>query len=355
MKSFFASYHISPGSAAIDSTVLVFDKNLNIGFRNADGSNAMINWLLKDVEATFDFPTQRSRLRYMGQRGGELLIAGAEAASFVKERQAEQQLSWYKKSSGREWIRNGFFFLLILGLLFLLYMLIVPWMSSKLASKVSIRTEKQLGDAVYDAMGLAAQEDSAKTYWMNNFFTVMDVPTSYHIRITVINSSMVNAFALPGGRIVVYSALLDEIDSYHELAALLSHEFTHVNNKHSTRSIFRRLGSKVFLGLLFGRFGTVTTVLVNNADNLKSLKYSRSLEKEADMDGLAILKKRNIDPNGFVDLLTHMKEAAPSNSLPEFLVSHPDIDKRIRYIKEASGETIIKEDSALKVIFGKIV
>ena len=93
---------------------------------------------------------------------------------------------------------------------------------------------------------------------------------------------------------------------------------------------------------------------MNNADNLKSLKYSRSLEKEADMDGLAILKKRNIDPDGFVDLLTHMKEAAPPGSLPEFLVSHPDINKRIRYIKEASGQATIREDTALKVIFEKL-
>ncbi len=111
------------------------------------------------------------------------------------------------------------------------------------------------------------------------------------IRITVVNDNTVNAFALPGGRIVVYSALLKEIGSYPELAALLSHEFTHVNNRHSTKSIFRNLGSKVFLGLLFGKFGSVTAVLVDHADNLKSLKYSRKLEKEADIEGLAIIGK----------------------------------------------------------------
>ena len=105
----------------------------------------------------------------------------------------------------------------------------------------------------------------------------MDVPTAYRIRITVVNDNVVNAFALPGGRIVVYTALLKQIKSYPELAALLSHEFTHINNKHSTKSIFRRLGSKVFIGLLFGRFGTVTSVLVNHADNLKSLTYSAGI------------------------------------------------------------------------------
>ncbi|NOT50828.1 MAG: M48 family metallopeptidase [Chitinophagaceae bacterium] len=354
MKSYFASYHSTPGTEAIDATVLVFDRNLNIGFRNADGSNAMINWLLKDVEVSFDFSSQSTRLHHTQGAGGELLINGNDAAAFVKERQAEQQKAWHKKSGGKEWIRNSVLLVFILGILFLLYLLIVPWLSMKLASKVSVKTEKQLGDAVYDAMGLAAQEDSAKTYWMNNFFSVMDVDTRYTIRISVVNSSTVNAFALPGGRIVVYSALLDEITSYPELAALLSHEFTHVNNKHSTKSIFRRLGSKVFLGLLFGRFGTVTSVVVNHADNLKSLKYSRSLEKEADMNGLSILKKRNIDPVGFVDLLTHLKAAAPENAMPEFLGSHPDVEKRISYIREASAGATVKVDTALKVIFEKL-
>lgn len=354
MKSYFASYHISPGTEPIASTVLVFDNNLNIGFRNTDGSNAMVNWLLKDVEVTFDFPSQRTRLRHCKTPGAELWIEGNDAATFVKSRHAEQQKPWYQKSSGREWMRNSFLFVLILGFLFLLYLMIVPWLSSKLASKVSIRTERQLGDAVYDAMGLPAQEDSAKTFILNNFFTMMDVDTKYSIRISVINSSTVNAFALPGGRIVVYSALLDQMDSYAELAALLSHEFTHINNKHSTKSIFRKLGSKVFLGLLFGRFGTVTNVLVNHADNLKSLKYSRSLEKEADLNGLSILAKRNIDPQGFIDLFTHIKETGGGNIVPEFLASHPDVDRRIGYIREAAGGIAVKEDTALKVIFEKL-
>lgn len=354
MKSYFASYYPSPGAGSIDATVLVFDKNLNIGFRNPDGSNAMVNWLLKDVEASFSFSAQQTRLRHTNNPGGELLIDGNDADVFVKAMQAEQQKAWYKKSGGREWIRNSILFLAILGLLFLLYLMIVPWLSSKLASKVSIKTEKQLGDAVYDALGMPAQEDSAKSYILNNFFHVMEVPTAYNIRITVVNSSTVNAFALPGGRIVVYSALLDEISSYPELAALLSHEFSHVNNKHSTKSIFRRLGSKVFLGLLFGKFGTVTNIVVNHADNLKSLKYSRGLEKEADLDGLKLLTKRNIDPQGFVDLFNHLKDAAPANAMPEFLGSHPDVDRRIGYIREASQGAAIKEDTTLKVIFEKL-
>ena len=157
MKSYFGTYHPSPGAEPLDATVLVFDKNLNIGFRNSDGSNAMVNWLLKDVTVGFDFPTQQTKLRHT-KLPGELFIHGKEAAAYINDRQAEQQKPWHKKSGAREWIRNSFLLLIILGVLFALYLLFVPWLSQKLASRVSVKTEKQLGDAVYNAMGVRVRD-----------------------------------------------------------------------------------------------------------------------------------------------------------------------------------------------------
>lgn len=353
MKSYFASFIPSPGAMPVDATVLVFDKNLSIGFRHADGSNAMLSWLIRETDVVHEFGRQATRLRHLNQPG-EVLIEGKDAADHIKALQAEQQKPWHQKSSGKEWIRNSVLLLGILGILFLLYLLIVPWLAEKLASKVSVKTEQQLGDAVYDAMGLSAAEDKEATLVINDFFASMNVATEYPIRISVVNDEVVNAFALPGGRIVVYSALLKQISSYPELAALLSHEFTHVNNKHSTKSIFRRLGSKVFLGLLFGRFGNVTSVLINHADDLKSLKYSRKLEKEADTEGLRLLMTRKIDPRGFTDLFEHLKAAAPSSSMPEFLASHPDVDNRIEYVRESAKGAVVSENEQLKAIFDKL-
>ena len=339
MKSYFGSYYSSHGAEAAEATVLIFDKSISIGYSNPDGSTSTINWLLKDVEASFEFGRQQTRLRHSG---GELWIEGNDAANFVKERQEEQKKAWYKKSSGKEWIRNSLLLLGLAGLLVLLYLLIVPWLSQKLATKVSPKTEQQIGDAVYDAMGLHSMEDSTATLLVNDFFAAMEVPTAYQIRISVVNDNVVNAFALPGGRIVVYKALLQQINSYPELAALLAHEFTHVNNKHSTKRIFRTMGSKV------------TSVVVDHADDLKSLHYSRSLEKEADMDGLQLLTQRKIDPAGFSDLFTHLKQAASGSVMPEFLASHPDIDKRIAYIKEASKNAEVSENVRLKAIFEEL-
>ena len=350
MKSYFGRYKPGPGAEEREATILVFEKNISIGFRDEQGANQTVSWLVKDISWKYEFGKQETIIR-CNRVAGELAIEGKDAAAYLEEQAAERKRPWYKRDNGRYLVRHTLFFMGFVAVLVTAYLLLVPWLSEKLAAKVAPSTEQSLGDAVYDAMGLSAQEDKRSTLLLNDFFSAMDISTPYSIRISVVNSEVVNAFALPGGRIVVYTALLRQVNSYPELAALLSHEFTHVNNKHSTKSIFRRLGSKVFLGLLFGRFGSVTSVLVNHADDLKSLKYSRRLEKEADMGGLELLLARGIDPNGFVDLFTHLNAAAPASALPEFLASHPDIDNRITYIREAAAGKAIKENPTLESIF----
>jgi Zn-dependent protease with chaperone function len=353
MKSYFASF-TQPGLAHVESTVLVFDKNLSIGFRDAEGLNRTVHWSLPDIDSQFMASLQQTRIRNHRFPGQELLIDGKDADDHIRELNEERRKPWHQRSGGREWIRNTALLLGILAVLFIIYLLIVPWLSSRFASKVSVKTEQQLGEAVYNAMGLEGREDTAASFVLNQFFAAMEVSTPYDIRITVIRDEMVNAFALPGGRIVVYSALLKQINSYPELAALISHEFVHVNNRHATRSIFRKLGSKVFIGLLFGKFGTVTSVLVDHADNLKSLNYSRKLEKEADLAGLDLLSQRHIDPDGFISLFRTLESSASSSGPPEILASHPNISRRIQYIREAAVRMRADTNAYLESIFIKL-
>ncbi|MBI3138789.1 MAG: M48 family metallopeptidase [Sphingobacteriales bacterium] len=354
MKSYFGSFQPASGMEPVEASVLVFDSNMSIGYRSGEGLNSTLNWRLKDVSATFEVSREQTRIRHQPS-GRELLIPGKDAAAFIHEMQEELQKSWHRKKGFRYKLRSLFLLLIVAAILLLLYLLFVPWMSEKMAGTVSTETERQLGDAVYDGMGLAALEDKEASYKLNQFFAAMEVESGYRIRISVVKDEVVNAFALPGGRIVVYTALLKQVQSYPELAALLSHEFTHVNNRHATRSIFRRLGSKVFISLLFGRFGSVAAVLADHADDLKSLTYSRKLEKEADLEGLGILLHRKIDPAGYEDLFRHLKNSAGDSILPEFLGSHPDIDKRTAYIKELSKQAKVEPREDLKAIFEQLM
>jgi Zn-dependent protease with chaperone function len=352
MKTWFAFYYDAPGAEPVEASVLASEDMISFAYRTAEGELHKHQWNMKDITAVMDRSEDASVITSSAAPRSRLLIKGKDALDFISQVKEEQAKPWYRKKGTKDWSRGLAVFFGFIGLLIAAYFLLVPWLAERFASRVSISTEQQFGDAVYDGMQL--EEDQQASAKLNAFFEEMQVTTPYHIRIAVIKSDVMNAFALPGGRIVVYTALLDQLQTYPELAALLSHEFTHVHHRHSTKSIFRKLGSRIFIGLLLGNTGGVAAVLADQADELKSLNYSRSLEKEADLDGLALLKERQIDPQGFAGLFRQLKKAAPASSMPEFLASHPDIENRITYIDEASRHATVKDHAVLQAIFEQL-
>jgi Zn-dependent protease with chaperone function len=335
-------------------TVLLFPTYINIGIRDeVDGRSSTITWKMRDITAVYNERTGLSTLK-LKNSSEELLVKGKEAAAYVGASQADMDKPWYRKEGTKIWGRNLSILSGIATALLILYFLLVPWLAEKMVGTVSVETEQRFGNAMYDALNLSASEDTAAGAAITDFFKEMNVSSAYPVKIAVVNSEVLNAFALPGGRIVVYSGLLKKMDSYPELAALLSYEFTHVNNKHVTKSVFRRLGSKIFLRLLMGSVGSATDVIANQADDLRSLNYSRSLEREADKEGLQLLVERRIDPRGFTDLFKHLAENSTRYKVPVFLESHPAIDERIDYIEQLAKGASVAENSRLKAIFEKL-
>ena len=354
MRSWFGSWTASLHEDPREVTVLATESDITIGYRLDNGAVETRKWSLDELKANFEPATQSTRIVHIRQPHAVLLIEGKDALEFITQVMAERQKPWHKKRGARDWARGISIVVGVMAILVSVYFLVVPWAAEKMAKSISTATEEQFGNAVYDALLVSARDDKESGLLLNEFFRTMKIETPYNIRLTVVDSDIVNAFALPGGHIVVYTGLLDQLQTYPELAALLGHEFTHINKKHATRSIFRQLGSRIFLGLLLGNFGSVTPVLIDQAERFKSLKYSRSLEKEADMEGLAILVARKIDPAGFSALFSRLKNAAGEQVLPEFLASHPDIDNRIAYIREAAKNSLVEENIELKNIFEKI-
>ena len=225
--------------------------------------------------------------------------------------------------------------LIFIAFLIIAYLFLVPWIASALAGRFPMSYEKSIGDQTFNAMKTDFVVDEKKTVYINEFFTQMKIPSNYDVQIVVVKGDLVNAFALPGGRIVVYDKLLNQLGSYPELCALLAHEFTHVENRHTIKTLFRQFGSKIFLSLVLGDATAVGGVIINNADDLKSLSYSRALEKEADENGARLLADRKIDCDGFVRLFEILKQETKGDpKTAEWISSHPNLDKRVENIKD---------------------
>ncbi len=119
------------------------------------------------------------------------------------------------------------------------------------------------------------------------------------------------------------------------------------------RTLFRELGGTIFLSLLIGDAGAISVVVLNNANELKNLSYSRSLESEADREGVQLLAGRGINCNGFVQLFRLLQQQQRDMQPAEWMSSHPDLNKRIRNVQRLGACTgsATQKDTALHTLF----
>jgi beta-barrel assembly-enhancing protease len=234
--------------------------------------------------------------------------------------------------------------LFVLALLVGAYIWLIPWAVDRAARLVSTDVERQVGEGVYESLTEQYEFDTLQSRRVQTFFDSLGYASRYAIRISVVKEASVNAFALPGGRIVVFDGILRAMDRPEQLAALLGHEMSHVELRHSTRAVFRQLASSLFFSLILGDYGDVSVIVAQEGDRLTELSYSRSLELEADAHGFQLMQQSRIPTRGMRDLLQKLKDGEPSEAseVPHFLSTHPSLEERMQVVEEkiaAAGAT----------------
>jgi predicted Zn-dependent protease len=153
----------------------------------------------------------------------------------------------------------------------------------------------------------------------------------WNYRFYLIDSKEVNAFALPGGNMFIFTGLYDRLKSEDELAAVMGHEMTHVRKEHwanaAAKQQERQAGLLVILGIT--RAGRGWQNVAGLADSLISLKYSRSEEDQADDLGLQDMVAAGYNPRGMLDLFHTLQSAGGGGGGPAFLADHPLTKQRI--------------------------
>ncbi len=152
---------------------------------------------------------------------------------------------------------------------------------------------------------------------------------TYHF--AVIDSNMVNAFATPGGNIFLYTGLLKQMDSEAELAAVMSHEISHVVARHGIKRLQAAMGVSILEQLVFGNDPGALKVAVDVGLGLTFASYSRENENEADNFGIQYMTKAGYDPKGAITMfekLASMSQGDP-NFFEKLSMSHPETQERI--------------------------
>ena len=222
----------------------------------------------------------------------------------------------------------------------LILLVLIPTLADQLAEYIPPEREQALGDAVAEQLGdlLALQTSerpalctepsgtTALTLMTRRVSPEDELP--YPLRVNVIDHGLVNAVALPGGRILLFRGLIENAQSPEEVAGILAHEIGHVVNRDPTRGVLRAAGTAGIIGLLLGDiFGA--TVLAAASDAILNASHQREAETLADEMAYRLLGDAELPVTPFANFFDRLHEEHGDSTGPfRYLASHPDLSGR---------------------------
>lgn len=210
--------------------------------------------------------------------------------------------------------------------------LMVEWA----VARIPIEWEQKLGETVYqdflsketvlkDGPAVSAVQE------MTQRLTEKIPNNPYKFQISVVQSPVVNAFALPGGYVVVFTGLLTKAESGEEVAGVLSHELNHVLQRHGMERMVKMLGLAAVVGILLGDQQGLTGLAKQVGMELVTLKFGRAQEMEADVTGIRLLSDARIAPDGMIRFFERLSEK--DKERVEVFSTHPMSAARAALLK----------------------
>ena len=146
-----------------------------------------------------------------------------------------------------------------------------------------------------------------------------------------------NAFALPGGTVVVTDQLVRSFPETDVIAGVLGHEIAHVAEAHGLRQVYRSLGTYLLVALIVGDVGPILEDMLLEGGLLLSLSHSREHEREADRIGVMLAARAGYDPAAVARFFERMAAGKPASG-PSWLSTHPATGERVLEIRRLAEE-----------------
>lgn len=315
------------------------------GLQVTTQSGSTLFWPYEEIRQTQGF--------YLGEpvrmeRGGDLpeVLLVSDTAFLTDLHRLFPDRTTHFHDPARRRMRAKLIFLAagaVAGLIAALYLWAIPAMAALVAARVPISWEEHLGEAVVNHLAPAEKRciDPARTRIIDEILTTLVQPLPkppYTFRVIIVNDPTVNAFAAPGGYIVLFRGLLEKTQTAEELAGVLAHEAQHILQRHATRTLLQHASTSLLLSALAGDISGVTAHGLEGARTLGTLRYSRRNEEEADTRGLLMLLAARINPAGMIAFFEAMKEErGKGRELLTYLSTHPSTAGRIERLRSLAG------------------
>jgi predicted Zn-dependent protease len=227
--------------------------------------------------------------------------------------------------------------LAVVGIVAVLYRWGIPALAELAAARVPVAWEEGLGEAALEQLAPPGRRCTgpAGTRALDTLVLALTRPlgaTPYTFRVYVLDTPPVNAFALPGGHVVLLRGLVERVRTPEELAGVLAHELQHVLRRHAMRALFRHASTGLLIAALAGDPTGAVTYGLEAARTLGALQYTREAEEEADLGGARLLLAAGLDPRGLVSFLEELGEGGEDRpGLLTYLLTHPShVDRNAR-------------------------
>lgn len=213
----------------------------------------------------------------------------------------------------------------------------VPAASGPLARATPPEVEKRMGRNFEAQLGLGfrscsgAPGQAALTAFGHRLQAAADTP--FDIRVRAVQAPMTNAFALPGGAVMITDDLIALVRTPDELSAVIAHEAAHVERRHVMQAVWRSLGLGLVLDAVVGGGSGAGQQAVLLAGSVADLRFSRTAEREADVRGMQLLEASGLSSQGmapFFQRIAAKGEGPNAVAVKELISSHPDSLRRAR-------------------------
>ncbi len=219
------------------------------------------------------------------------------------------------------------FFVLSIVLLWWQYDRALSWV----AEKIPVSAEEEIGKSGLEQLRDEGHiiESGVAVKALQDIGGQLTKGSRYQYQWVIKTDNTLNAFALPGGIVVVHSALLKKMENPNELAAVLAHEVQHIEQRHSLKIMINSLGWAAFLTATLGDVSAIGAVI---AHQMGAMYFSRDLEEEADRLGFQALTNAKIKPDGMVTFFQKLAKEE-KGTVPAWVSSHPETTERIKTIE----------------------
>ncbi|MBI2262106.1 MAG: M48 family metallopeptidase [Caulobacterales bacterium] len=300
----------------------------------ADGRE--IVWPVRDLDVEVE--AGEARVSSRREPDARLVLPADEWRTLVGSRLDDRRRTRRRREM---WLVGG---LIAMAAAVVLFVTVgVPALSGPLARATPVSMERRMGvnfEAQISAVFPACEEPAAQAVLDRlGRRLAVGADSAFDIRVRAVDAPLVNAFALPGGAILVTDDLIRDAESPDELAAVIAHEVAHVEKRHVMQGVWRDLGAGMLLDLVVGGGTGAGQQAVLLGGQLTSLRHDRAAEMEADARGQALLRQAGLSSQGMAPFFARLSRAGGGGRLEEateFINSHPASSRRVR-AAEAAG------------------